>query len=248
MTVFTTPFCRSWLREPRARGGQSLSPACTQRPGGRWFWMALLCAALLHMSLFASLAQADGLTPGANAVSAPQRNEITDFRLSKDAEGVLLSATMRFEIPDQVADALYKGIPVFFVAEAEVVRERWYWSDKTVARVARHMRLSYQPLTRRWRLSQSSLPFTDSGLGVTLGQNFDELGDALAVMQRITRWNVADTEVLNSKTPQTLNFQFRLDISQLPRPLQLGTVGRSGWNMTLSRSVPLAGLNAETEQ
>lgn len=210
--------------------------------------MALLLAAILHLGPLASMAQAQGAAPGSHAVTASQRNEITDFRLARDGEGLLLSATMRFEIPDQVADALYKGIPVYFVAEAEVVRERWYWSDKSVAHATRHMRLSYQPLTRRWRLSQSSSPFTDSGLGVALGQNFDELGDALAVMQRITRWNVADADVLNSKTPQVLNFQFRLDISQLPRPLQLGTVGRSGWTMTLSRSVPLAGLNTEPEQ
>ena len=37
-----------------------------------------------------------------------------------------------------------------------------------------------------------------------------------------------------------MNFQFRLDTSQLPRPLQIGAVGRSGWNMVLARSVPLS--------
>ena len=57
-----------------------------------------------------------------------------------------------------------------------------------VAEATRYLRLSYQPLTRRWRLSTSSVPFTNSGLGVVLGQNFDELdepvchvaGDSLA--------------------------------------------------------------------
>jgi len=33
-----------------------------------------------------------------------------------------------------------------------------------------------------------------------------------------------------------VNFRFRLDISQLPRPFQIGAVGRSGWNLLVSRS------------
>ena len=80
---------------------------------------------------------------------------------------------------------------------------------------------------------------------MSLGQNFDELGDALAVMQRISRWSVADGDVLDNGT-QTLHFQFRLDMSQLPRPLQLSTVGRSGWSLSLSRSVRLNSTTVET--
>ncbi|QNP50563.1 DUF4390 domain-containing protein [Diaphorobacter aerolatus] len=182
------------------------------------------------------------------AQSNQSHAEITDFRLVQSADGLLLSTTMRFELPDQVQDALYKGIAMYFVAETQIVRERWYWSDKAVAQATRHMRLSYQPLTRRWRLSQSSAPFADSGLGVSLGQNFEELGDALAVMQRISRWNVASTDDIQDGGQQTLHFQFRLDMSQLPRPLQLSTVGRSGWSLLLSRSVRLTSSTVETDK
>ena len=35
---------------------------------------------------------------------------------------------------------------------------------------------------------------------------------------------------------KTVNFRFRLDISQLPRPFQIGAVGRSDWNLLVSRS------------
>ena len=179
---------------------------------------------------------------------AQTHSEITDFRLNLTPDGLLLSTSMRFELPSQVEEALYKGIPMYFVAESQIVRERWYWSDKVVAHALRHMRLSYQPLTRRWRLSQSSAPFSDSGLGVSLGQNFDELSDALAIMQRIARWNVAGPDVVDDSGQQTLHFQFRLDMSQLPRPLQLSTVGRAGWSMQLSRSVHLTSGAMEAEQ
>ena len=225
MTAFTTHFCKSWLRELNARG----------RMIAWWLRLALLVGALAGL-----WAPATGF-----ADQAQSRSEIADFKLHQTADGLLLSTSMRFELPDQVEDALYKGIAMYFVAESQIVRERWYWSDKVVAQATRHMRLSYQPLTRRWRLSQSSAPFADNGLGVSLGQNFEELGDALAVMQRISRWNVADSDVLDDNGTQTLHFQFRLDMSQLPRPLQLSTVGRSGWSLSLSRSVRLNSTTVE---
>ena len=70
---------------------------------------------------------------------------------------------------------------MIFVEEAEVYRERWYWLDKRVANVQRHMRLVFQPLIRRWRLSMGSGPVSNTEPGVALAQNFDTLEEALAV-------------------------------------------------------------------
>ncbi|ASI70647.1 hypothetical protein BA022_16420 [Diaphorobacter nitroreducens] len=178
------------------------------------------------------------------AAHAQQHGEIVELQLDPLPEGLYLSATLQLELPELVKDALYKGISVFFITEAEVVRQRWYWSDKVVAQASRFLRLSYQPLTRRWRVVQSSTPFAPSGLGVSLGQNFDTLQDALASMQRIARWKIADEGQVDEGVTYVMNFQFRLDTSQLPRPLQIGAVGRSGWNMVLARSVPLSVVEA----
>jgi len=86
----------------------------------------------------------------APAAMAQPTTEIVQLRLERaDEGGVLLSANVKFELPPVIDDALDKGIPMFFVAEATLLRDRWYWYDKQVTSVARHMRLSYQPLTRR---------------------------------------------------------------------------------------------------
>jgi hypothetical protein len=172
--------------------------------------------------------------PGPAAAQA-HAGESADLRLERSDDGLYLSAALQFDVPELAEDALYKGIPVFFVAEAQVLRERWYWSDRQVATATRYMRLSYQPLTRRWRLSTSSTAFSNTGLGVVLGQNFDELHDALAAMQRISRWKIADASEIEADAAHTVNFRFRLDMSQLPRPLQIGAVGSSGWSLLLSR-------------
>ncbi len=180
---------------------------------------------------FCGAVQAQSAGPGPGAV--------TDLQLSYDADGLFLSASMDFELPSLAEEALYKGISMYFVAEATVVRERWYWYDKQVAQAVRYLRLSYQPLTRRWRVNQSSTPFGAAGLGVTLGQNYDELGDAIGAMQRIARWKIAEPGVLEPGTPYVVHYQFRLDMSQLPRPFQIGAMGRSGWSLSMARSAEL---------
>ena len=158
------------------------------------------------------------------------------MQLERSDDGVYLSAVLRLELPALVEDALYKGIAMYFVTEAEVVRERWYWSDRQVAQAARYLRLSYQPLTRRWRLNTSPMPFEKSGLGVLLGQNFDDLAEALDAMQRIARWKIAEPQAVVAGKRYGVQLSLRLDLSQLPRPLHIGALGRSGWDMVVVRS------------
>lgn len=205
----------------------SSTPCYKKRPesGARaWVrWCAAL-ACLLALCWYAPAAQAQ------------QHGEVSDLQLERGADGLYLSAALRLELPTIVQDALYKGISMHFIADAEVLRPRWYWTDKVVAHATRYVRLSYQPLTRRWRLSTSSVPFTNSGLGVVLGQNFDDLRDALSSMQRISRWKIADGEAIDADVVHTVNFRFRLDLSQLPRPLQIGAVGSAGWSLMVTRN------------
>ncbi len=173
--------------------------------------------------------------PGSAQAQSPA-SEVANLRVERADDGVYLSATLQFALPELAEDALYKGIPMFFVAEAQVLRERWYWSDRQVAAATRHLRLSYQPLTRRWRLSTSTSPISNTGLGVVLGQNFDDLRDAVSAMQRISHWKIADAGEIDTDALHMVNFRFRLDMSQLPRPLQIGAVGSAGWSLAVTRN------------
>jgi hypothetical protein len=164
-----------------------------------------------------------------------QQAEVTQLRVERTDEGMLLSASTRFELPPAVDDALAKGIPMFFVAEATLLQDRWYWYDKRLATTARHMRLSYQPLTRRWRLQVSNAPVGNSGLA--LGQTFDTREEALAAVQRITNWRIAGPGDFDPEARHSVDFRFRLDLSQLPRPFQIGAVGQSEWSIVAARTV-----------
>lgn len=185
---------------------------------------------------------APGLVPAQTGPGTGPGEGISDLRLEASDGGLYLSAALHFELPPLAEDALLKGISIYFVEEAEVLRERWYWTDKAVARATRYLRLTYQPLTRRWRLSQAAAPFSASGLGLgsALGQTYDELGDALAAMQRIARWKIAEIDDIDRNAAHLVHLRFRLDMSQLPRPFQIGAMGRSGWDLVLSRTERLS--------
>ncbi len=163
---------------------------------------------------------------------------MTLLRLERTEEGVLLSASVRFELPPAIEEALLKGVPMFFVADASLLRDRWYWYDKHVAGGSRHMRLSFQPLTRRWRLQVSPTPIGNSGL--SLGQSFDSKEEALAAIQHISRWKIAELSDLEPDARYSVDFRFRLDVSQLPRPFQIGAVGHADWNINAGRTQRLA--------
>jgi len=162
--------------------------------------------------------------------------EIVQMRLERGPEGIFLFANVRIDLPAAVEDALHKGVPMFFLAEAEVVRHRWYWTDKVVASAQRHIRLAYQPLTRRWRLNVASGVITANSLGVALNQNFDSLPDAMAALQRISGWKLADAVVIDPDSTHKVEFRFGLDLAQLPRPFQIGVFGQSDWIISVRAS------------
>ncbi|WP_280188023.1 DUF4390 domain-containing protein [Delftia sp. PS-11] len=189
-------------------------------------WLRLVACLLL-----ACLLPAIGMR-AAQASASPA--EISSMQLERGDDGLLLSASLHFELPPQIDDALRQGVPMYFVADAQVHRERWYWSDQQLASASRYFRLSHQPLTRRWRLHVSNTPFSSVGQGLALGQTFEQLEDALASLQRISRWRIM--EAPPSQSGISVQLRFRLDLSQLPRPLQIGALGRSSWNLQLSRT------------
>jgi hypothetical protein len=164
--------------------------------------------------------------------------EISVFKAERAGDAILLTAAVKFELPAAVEDALIKGVAIIFVAEADVFRERWYWMNKKVISAERHLRLAYQPLTRRWRLNVASGGITNAALGMTLNQNFDTLTDALSALQRQSRWKIAEASELDLDQKHLIEFKFRLDLAQLPRPLQIGTLGQSDWSISVSINRP----------
>lgn len=149
-----------------------------------------------------------------------------DVEVGRSDDGVHLSFTAGFELPKPVEEALQKGVPLHFDAEARVYRSRWYWRDQRIARASRTWRLAYQPLTRRYRVTFGSL-----------NQNYETLAEALSAIQRTTRWRIADLSQFEPGERHYMELDFRLDTSELPRPLQIGIGGQEEWDLSAESTV-----------
>jgi hypothetical protein len=162
--------------------------------------------------------------------------DLQALRLERQDTALYMSANWRFDLPVALEDALLKGITLYFVTEVDISQERWYVYNQRVAHAERHVRLFYQPLTRRWRVNISPQPFNVSGLGMSLGQSYDTAEEALGAVRRIVQWRIANAAEYNPDVKQTLSINFKLDLKQLPRPLQIGAAGQSDWNIGFSKT------------
>lgn len=162
--------------------------------------------------------------------------ELQEVQTGRNEGQMVVNAQWQMEIPAALVDALMRGVPLFFVMEAELTRERWYFYDKRIAHAERYLRLSYLPLTQRWRVNISSQPIGGSNTGVSLGQSFDSLDDALNAIRRVSQWPIANAADVDADAKHNLELRFRLDLTQLPRPLQIGMAGQSEWNLNWVRT------------
>lgn len=177
----------------------------------RLFALALLLLALLP----GAPARADGV-------------ELAQLSVERHEEGLVLNFSTRFELPRAVEDALMKGVPIYFVAEASLQRSRWYWRDARVAQVSRSWRLTWQPLTRQYRVSTGGLH-----------QGYPSLAEALAALRGQVGWRLAELKDLDEDARYYLDFSYRLDTSQLPRPMQIGLGSPQGWALSAERTLQI---------
>jgi hypothetical protein len=176
-----------------------------------------------------------GLTLPSMAV-ADTTVELQDLKFERQDTALYMSAHWRFHLSSALEEALLKGITLYFVTEVEINQERWYVYNQRVAQAERHVRLFYQPLTRRWRVNISPQPFNGSSLGVSLGQSYDTAEEAMGAVRRIVQWRIANATDYNPEAKQTISINFKLDLKQLPRPLQIGAAGQSDWNIGFSKT------------
>jgi hypothetical protein len=165
-------------------------------------------------------------TPPAHAQDSA---EPAQLEVRRDEQGaVVLDFSLRPTLSRPVQEALQRGIPLYFVADVRIYRERWYWRDERVARATKSWRLSYQPLTASWRVSQGGLQ-----------QSYPTLEEALLPITRNARWKIADAPQIDPDDRHHVEFSWRLDTSQLPRPLQIGIGGQADWQLAVERTLPL---------
>jgi len=149
------------------------------------------------------------------AVLAARADEIVvrEAQLVTTEEGLALEADFDFALNPRLAETVAGGVPLYFVVEFELTRQRWWWlDDKVVAKRMQH-RLSYHPLSRQYRLSTGMLH-----------QHFATLEEALQVLRRGRNWLVAERGTTSAETEYDAAVRMRLDVSLLPKPFQVSAI------------------------
>lgn len=193
------------------------TPAARPVPATGRRWRAWLLALLL------ALVGGLGLAPlGARA----QGIELSSVKVGRSDGGIALDFYARPALSPAVEDAMQRGIPLYFVARATVYRSRWYWRDERIATAQRTWRVAYQPLTGHWRVSLGAI-----------GQTAATAQEALAMVSRTTRWKIADISEVEAGEKYYVEFSYKLDSSQLPRPMQLDLAAQADWRLAVERTL-----------
>ncbi len=196
-----------------ARQDGDLQPRASRAVGRR-----AACRRMVGLLAFALLAS----PPGGRAADI----ELNNFDLTRNEEGVFLNYAIGLELSHSVDDALNKAVPLFFVAEAELFRNRFYWRDQRVGYAVRRYRIVFQPLTSTYRVT------FDGGIS----QNYASRSEAMDAITHAARWKIAEGPQIEDGSRHYVEFSFRLDTSQLPRPMQIGIGGQADWNLAVQRT------------
>jgi hypothetical protein len=154
------------------------------------------------------------------AAAAAGSIEPTQASVSPGDDGYTLSADFAIDLGSHLEDALVHGVTLTFNLEFTLARHRWYWIDEHVAGHTVTYRLSYNALTRQYRLSVGNFH-----------QSFTALGDALHVLGRVGALPVAAAGVLKANETYSAALRLSLDKSQLPKPFQVDAIANPDWSV-----------------
>jgi hypothetical protein len=158
------------------------------------------------------------------AARAEEGIHVKSAELIPTEAGYALEANYEITLSHTLEEALLRGLALPFVIDFELTYPRWWtvglW-NRTVVEIHQQHRLSYNALTRQYRVSFGNL-----------NQNFDTLDEALSVIGRVREPVVFMREDVNAGAVYIAALRLRLDTSQLPKPLQINALGSRDWNLS----------------
>ena len=181
--------------------------------------------------------------------------EVKSAELEAVEETLMLNAELEIGLGPALEEALNKGVPLNFVANFELRKPRWYWLDESIAVAQRHYRLSYHALTRQYQINLNEQYQNFSSLNEAL-QELGHLQEwyvgekalmaekprtaskplvvdkALVVGKPDGKTTLPDKSPLVKKREVYLaGLRMKLDLAQLPKPLQVNALGSKDWNL-----------------
>jgi Domain of unknown function (DUF4390) len=217
------------MTEDRKIPAMPLRPDEVVRPGLAHCKRSILAILCLLSFVLCPLATAEGIS-------------VVKAEIRPIEEGYQLTASYDINLNFVVKQALSRGIPIYFVGEFSLTHARWDWLDSAQQALSRlfsgespparwswldkeiysgeqSFKLSYSTLTGRYRISRGAL-----------FQNFASLEDALNILARQSS-TVIPAAMIKTDDNYVASARLRLDIAELPKPLQVNALTDSDWTL-----------------
>lgn len=154
-------------------------------------------------------------------------------------KGYQFSTRYKINLSPVVENALRHGVVLNFISSINITRSRAYWLDSEIVHEQQITKLSYNALTKQFRIARGSLfqgfSDLDSALRALGQQSFSPLSPDLfsateTYLQKFSRGYLGDW--LKKGVSYSVLVQMYLDISQLPKPLQVNALAGNEWNLS----------------
>lgn len=138
------------------------------------------------------------------------------------ADGWLnIDADVYLPVSDDLRHFAEKGVALYFTADIEIVKPRWWWFDSEVVKTQQTWRVIYNALTRQWRIGTGDLSLPEASLD-----------DALSLVRNIRGWAVVPLSELDAGEDYVGTLRVRLDTSLLARPFRVDALNSSAWSLS----------------
>lgn len=145
-------------------------------------------------------------------------------------EGYQLTANYDIKLTLVLEQALTHGITLSFVSAFALTKSRWYWLNEVATETEQTTKLSYSALTRQYRIKRGSLFQTFVNLEDALRSLGNQSSNIIAA-ELVNKSSGYIASLLTSNSNYTAYTRMRLDVSQLPKPLQVSALTSDDWKI-----------------
>ncbi len=134
-----------------------------------------------------------------------------------------LSASLRYELSEDVEGAIRNGIPIDLRLDIEITRPRSYLWSETIAELQQLYRLQYHALSRR---------FVATNINSGAQDDFETLSEAVASLSTVGELPLIDKGLLAMAESYVVRVRADLDYDVLPVPLRYYARVLPSWRLT----------------
>lgn len=183
--------------------------------------LIVLCLSAAWSGARAQEAPADGPDTGQRAPEPPGIH-IVEVRAELRDDVYYLDADIDYVPSRQIGEALERGVPVPVLLTIEILRERQYLWNETVATLEQRYELDYHGLTRQYVIRN---------INIGTQTAYPSLEAALAALGRIVDLPLIDANLLDPDAVYGGRLQARIDVNALPVPLRLRALVTPEWRL-----------------